>query len=362
MKLSDRPTGNSKRKFKPIEFLRHYFPRGSFFGNVAAICIVGAAQGGTSPQYWVAAKSVRQVPTISAFATVQSSGLIRIVTTQSGVVAGLSIRPGQVVAAGQTIARLRGPQIATASIQASANHQTALAVERAADESLTAEKQKLRQHLSTQQLVAQARSALVAAKAQVLITQANANLLQEAITLKSPSAGIVQDLNVANGDIVTKGQVLATIQPNTGSWLKAVFYGDAVPADAKGVFTTGNDAAKIKVSLRGAFGVAQSDGGMPVALTALQSLIPGTFGRVTLDLPAQTVTIIPSDALILDKGKWWVVRHDASGDRPVQVIPGSTKGYNTIIKSGLRPGDAVVVVNAYLLYNRGIAARYQPPN
>jgi len=33
-----------------------------------------------------------------------------------------------------------------------------------------------------------------------------------------------------------------------------------------------------------------------------------------------------------------------------------------VVKSGVQPGDDVVVVNAYLLYHRGIAALYRPPD
>lgn len=320
--------------------------------------------GGAAPasQDWVVATTATRVQTIAAFATVQSSGLISVAAAQPGVVAGLTILPGQTVTAGQPIAQLRGPQISAASIQARASLQTARAVERAASESLAAEKQNLLQHLSTRQRAAQAESALVAARARTSAAQANLDMLEKSMALRSPLAGIVQTVMVANGDLLATGQVVATIQPDSEIWLKAVLYGAAVPAGATGTFTPANGTSAMKVSLRGAFGIAQSDGGMPVALTASQPLAPGTFGTVTLDLPARQVTTVPSEALILDKGRWWVMRHDASGVHPVQVIPGAAAGYDTVIKSGLKPGDQVVAVNAYLLYHRGIAALYQPPD
>lgn len=362
MKLLMHRTGCFWRQLKANHLVTFFFLRRIIISNFLAMCLGSAAQATTPSQDWVAATSKTLIPTISAFASVRSCGLISIASTEPGVLAGLAILPGQMVTAGQPIARLSGPQITAASIQANANLNSALAAERAASESLTAEQQKLIQRLSTQQLVAQAQSALVAAKSQVTTAQANVNMLRQSTILSAPLTGSIQSVTAANGDVLANGQVVATIQPNTGSWLKAVFYGEAVPAGATGVFTPSNGGNTIKVSLRGAFGVSQPDGGLPVALTTSQPLIPGAFGTVTLDLPAQTVTLVPSEALILDKGQWWVMRHNASGDHPVKVIPGATEGYDTIIKSGLKPGDDVVAVSAYLLYNRGIAALYQPPD
>ncbi len=129
-----------------------------------------------------------------------------------------------------------------------------------------------------------------------------------------------------------------------------------------GMFTPGSGGAAVAVRVRGALGVAQADGGLPVALTPGSPLAPGAFGTVTLTLPEQTATMVPASALILDKGQWWVMLHTAQGDHPAAVVPGPAQGDDTVITSGLKPGEDVVVVDAYLLYQRGIAALYQPPD
>lgn len=331
-------------------------------GNVLAVCIGSAGQASTAPVNWVAATTATQTPRISAFASVQSSGLITIAPSQPGSVVGLHVLPGESVTAGQIIAELSGPHITAASIEAEAALTGAQAAQRADEEALKIERQKLQQHLSTNQLVAQATSALAAATAQTTTARANVDMLREASRLRSPLGGVVQSVAVANGDVLTAGQVVVTVQPSTGSWLKAVFYGNAIPAGAVGNFIPSNGGSSIKVSLRGTLGVSQPDGGMPVALVPSEALAPGAFGTVTLDLPAQIVTLVPSEALILDKGQWWVMVHAPEGDHPVQVTPGPAQGYNTVIKSGLQPGEDVVVVNAYLLYHRGVAALYHPPD
>jgi multidrug efflux pump subunit AcrA (membrane-fusion protein) len=260
---------------------------------------------------------------------------------------------------------LGGPQITAGIVQALAALTNARAAQRAADISLTTEQQKLQQHLSTRQLVAQAGAALTAATGQVASAAATLAALRQSAILRSPLAGVVQTVAVADGDVLAVGQTIATIQPSAGSWLKAVLYNTSaadLPPGTIGLFVPGTGGTPVPVSVRGAFGAAQADGGMPVALAPAHPLAPGTFGTVTLDLPKQTVTMVPTDALILDKGQWWVMQHTAQGDYPLAVVPGPAQGYDTVINSGVKPGDEVVVVNAYLLYHRGIAALYQPPD
>jgi multidrug efflux pump subunit AcrA (membrane-fusion protein) len=360
MKRSTCLADHSKRQFTMNGIVGFRLVRRILLGNVLAVFLGGAGQASTASENWIAATTAMQTPQLSAFASAQSSGLITIAASEPGIIAGFSVLPGETVAAGQVIARLGGPQITTAVIQAKAALAGATAAQRAAETSLTVERGKLQQHLSTYQLVAQAQSALAAAIAQTTTAQANVRMLEQAITLSSPLAGVVQSVAAANGDILATGQEVATIQPSTGNWLKAVFYGTTVTPGASGVFTPGNGGKPIAVNVRGALGVSRPDGGMPVALTAAQAIAPGAFGTVTLDLPAQRVTLVPSEALILDKGQWWVMLHTPQGDHPVQVTPGPAEGYDTVIKSGVNPGDDVVVVNAYLLYHRGIAAVYQP--
>lgn len=118
---------------------------------------------------------------------------------------------------------------------------------------------------------------------------------------------------------ISVGLVVATVQPRT--WLKALLYGDTLPAGTTGDFTPANGGNLVSVTLRGALGVSQPDGGLPVALITEHAFASGAFGTVTLGLPAQSVSLVPSEALILDKGQWWVMAHTPQGDHPVQVTP-----------------------------------------
>ena len=327
------------------------------------ILFAGLERAGAASNLWVAATTMSQAPQLTAYASVQSSGLVTISAAEAGIISGFKLQPGQRVAAGQIVAELGGPQVEAATVQAETAVASSRAAERAAAISLASERDKLKQHLSTNQQIADAQGSLEAARAQAAAMQANLDRLTRSIVLRSPCAGVVQMVAAANGDLHTAGQAVVTVQPDDDVWLKAVFYGLAatdLTSVTSGSFKPAGEGAPVKVSVRGTLGVSQPDGGVPVALTAATSLMPGEFGTVTLKLPQRMVTMIPTDALILDNGRWWVMMHRADGDHAVAVEPGPAAGFNTVIRSGLRPGDEVVVVNAYLLNHRGIAALYQP--
>jgi cobalt-zinc-cadmium efflux system membrane fusion protein len=71
---------------------------------------------------------------------------------------------------------------------------------------------------------------------------------------------------------------------------------------------------------------------------------------------------VPTSALVLDRGRWWVLVRTARGDRPQPVVPGPALGWRTWIAAGLRAGQQVVAKDAFLKYHRDIAQSYQPPD
>ena len=106
-------------------------------------------------------------------------------------------------------------------------------------------------------------------------------------------------------------------------------------------------------------------GGEAVGLTPTISnvrWINSEFGALTLNLPMRRLVAVPTRALILDRGKWWVLVHTAKGDHPQEVAPGPSRGWQTFLESGISQGTEVVVQNAYLVFHRGISKTYQPPD
>ncbi|MDE2489290.1 MAG: hypothetical protein KGM24_00475 [Elusimicrobia bacterium] len=153
-----------------------------------------------------------------------------------------------------------------------------------------------------------------------------------------------------------------------GLWLKAAFYGtdlDGVRPGLKGVFVPAGSGRPVPVRVCAKFGLLRADGGESAALlpvSARPGWRNGLFGTVTLDGPVVALPAVPTRALILDRGRWWVVVRTSSGDEPRQVRPGPARGWETFIESGLSGGERVVVAGAYLEYHRGVSKAYQPPD
>lgn len=342
--------------------------------RLAAIgkCLIVVILTGSVPEanavgepIWVVAASAIQTPMLNAFAVAQPAQAVTVVAAVAGVLEGLTVLPGTVVRANDEIARLVGPQIDLAQARRSGALETARAAEEAARTILAADRGLLLQKLATRQTIAADTSTVAARRAEVAAAEADLDTLRRSKSVRSPVAGIVQSVSAADGDTLQAGSVVSTIQPEAGGWLRATFFNADIAAlkpGARGSFTPSGGGAPVAVVVRGALGDTRPDGGVPVALTVEGPLAAGAFGTVTLTLPPVPVVTVPTEALILDKGGWWVMVHDAGGDHAVAVVPGPASGYNTVIRSGLRPGEAVVVTGAYLLYHRGIAALYQPPD
>jgi len=302
-----------------------------------------------APVGWVAVRATEQSPVLSGFASVQPGTPVTITALQAGVLASLAVAPGDVVRPGQTIGRLGGPQIAAALA-------TAQGANDAANAALAAERGKFADHLSTTAAVAQAEAAAAAAHADLAA-------LRAASSLQSPVAGQVQSLAAGPGSALQPGQPVAVVQPAAGAWVKAVLYDPQAAGLSPGMaarFIPANGGPAMSVTLRGVQG-NQADGGLVLAFSGA-GLPPGEAGTLSLSLPPRPVLLVPSEALVLDDGRWWVMLHDAQGDHAVEVVPGAAEGAQTAILSGLTAGAQVIVQDAALLYHRGIAAQYQPPD
>ncbi len=311
---------------------------------LAALALTAQAPAG-----WVTVQATRETPHLSGFAAVQPGTAVTIAAVQPGMLTSLAVVPGESVRPGQIIGRIGGPQIRAALA-------TAQGADNAAAQALAAEQGKLADHLSTKTAVAQAEAAADAASANLAAVRA-------AASLQCPVAGQVQSLQAAPGAFLQPGQTVAVVQPAAGAWVKAVLYGLPSAMLTPGMaasFIPANGAPAMPVTLRGVQD-SQADGGLVVAFsgTGLQA---GEAGTLSLALPPRQVLLVPSPALVLDDGRWWVMRHDATGDHAVPVVPGTAEGTQTPILSGLAAGDKVIVTDAALLYHRGIAAQYQPPD
>ncbi len=337
---------------------------------VAAFLSLGAKQSLAKGQSRGAAYATAQAsaftPHLRAYAQVVPIAVLPVRAAEQGILDGLSALPGMRVRAGEELAHLEGPQITSMLLQDRANVRSARAQLTAAQRSFVILKQQLISHLSTRQAVHAAESAV--AQSQTNFDNARSRLaaVRRMMTVRAPASGIVLSVNASSGELVATGAPVVTLQLSGRLWLRAVYYGAdlrVIQTGVTGEFSPAGGSDPIPVRVAEILGALTAGGGESVALvprTRRFNWMNGEYGTVRLDLPARRMVAVPTRALIIDRGKWWVLVHTPQGDRPQAVVPGPARGWMTYLKSGLEPGAQVVVENAYLLFHRGIARRYQP--
>jgi len=337
---------------------------------VAFLFIAGVATaiGQTSQADIVTVQSRQESSHLVAYGQVMPVSLVPVSAAETGVVTGLQVRPGMRVRAGQSLAHLSGPGIDSLVVQSEADVRSAQSQLDAAKKSLAIAQQQLPSHLTTRQAVQQAESAEAQAQSGLVNAQSRLNTVRQLMTVSSPADGIVLQLNSADGALVSAGQPILTVQPATGLWLLANYYGAdliAIRVGMTGQFVPADGGEPVKVRVVSIPGTLGAGSGESIAIEPLRanpSWLSGESGNVTLDLPARQMVAVPTRALVLNQGKWWVMVHTASGDRAQEVVPGPTEGWDTFIVSGLAPGAKVVVSNAYLLFHASSAEQYQIPD
>jgi cobalt-zinc-cadmium efflux system membrane fusion protein len=308
-----------------------------------------------------------------AYGRVEPIAPVQVRAASTGLIVGLQVRPGTSVRAGQKLAELTGSEIDALVTRSQADAHSTQAHLDAARQVLQIERQQLAAQLTTRQALAAAQSALAAAAAASDSAQSQLRAAQSMRTLRAPCTGIVLAVTAADGERVMAGQSVLTLQATNQLWLRADFYGaDAAGAriGMTGQFAPSDGGTPIAVRVATVFGALAVDGGESVGLLAVAPAAPerapewlnGEAGTVTLDGPTRSMVSVPTRALILDQGRWWVLVRTARIDRAQPVVPGATRGWQTFIEQGLAAGQQVVVADAYLEYHRGIAGRYQPPD
>lgn len=326
---------------------------------------VGVAQADT---HVVTVQAETVASRFEAYAQVEPIAVLPVRAVEAGTVAGLRIVPGTAVHAGQKLAVLGGPEIQALLARDQAAVNSARTDLLAARKTLTIQRQQLTSHLITRRVLLQAESAVAQAQAALDTAQARLRASRQTITLKAPSDGIVLAVDAADGERVAVGQPILTLQAAHRLWVKAAYYGSdaaAIRAGMTGEFSPADGGEAIPVMVDTVFGALSPDGGESVGLAATTPS-PGWYngesGTVTLKGPTRSLVAVPTRALILDQGHWWVLVHTSQGDQRQVVVPGPTRGWRTFIERGLEPGAEVVVENAYLEFHRGISKSYQPPD
>lgn len=343
---------------------------GSVSVAVVFLSIVGVAalSGQTTDADFITVQSRLETPQLAAYGQVVPISVVSVSAAEAGVVSGLRVRPGIHVRAGQALAHLSGPTIDSLVVQSETAVRSAESQVDAAVKSLAIVRQQLPSHLTTRQAVQQAENAEALARSGLVNAQSRLKTVRQLMTVSAPVDGIVLQLNSADGALVSAGQPILTVQPGNGLWLLATYYGAdlaAIRVGMTGQFHPADGGEPLKVRVASVPGTLAAGGGETVGFEPLQASrtwLSGESGTVSLDLPARQMVAVPTRALVLNQGKWWVMVHAASGDRAQEVVPGPAQGWDTFIVSGLAPGQKVVVNNAYLLFHASVTEQFQIPD
>jgi RND family efflux transporter MFP subunit len=306
---------------------------------------------------------------LHAYGQVEAISVIRVRTVNPGTVTDLHVVPGSAVAAGEVLARISGPNMQALLTSREQVLRSAQAREKAAGRALKIARSQVAAQLATRQQVNAAQADLAAARAAVQTASVRLREARDLQVVRAPAAGTVIALHASDGEQTTVGQTLMTLLPAGRLWVHGAYYGA--------------DAALLRVGMHGSFQPTGGGANIPVKITAISpnlavdggrnvgllptsppppSWVSGRWGTIALKGPSQRMIPVPTSALVLDRGHWWVMVHTAKGDKPQQVVPGPTQGWQTWLQSGLQAGQQIVVQDAFLKYHRGIAQSYQPPD
>ncbi len=179
------------------------------------------------------------------------------------------------------------------------------------------------------------------------------------ITLHTPQAGVVTTLDVREGQRVTAGQTLMTLNGLSTVWVEA-----ALPQTAASTVRSGTPVTVTVDALAGRAFRGSVETLLPEidAMTRTQrarivldnsddALSPGMFVSVQLN-PArgEAVPVVPDDALIATGSQTRViVAEDGGHFRAIAVHTGRSAGGYTEVRNGLTGGEQVVVSGQFLI-------------
>ncbi len=303
---------------------------------------------------------------LTAYAQVRPIQLLTVQTLVSGQVEDLSVLPGQHVKAGQLLARLHGIPQSTQMTAATAAVSQARAALNLAQQNYTGVAATYPDVSTRQQLFA-AKAAVNDTKARLNSARSQLALIQGGSEVKAPIAGTVVSLSAANGQNMTAGTPLLVLQPDQGLWVEAVFYGPAmrnIAVGMEGTFLPTDGSPAFTVRVKSFASQVGSDGGLSVGCVSSGAphWFAGEAGKLVLNSGVASWPSLPSEALILDAGNWWVVIREHGRYRNQQVSIGPEEDGWTAIPSGLKAGSQVQVTHAYRIYHRNFALDYQQPD
>ena len=230
-------------------------------------------------------------------------------------------------------------------------------------------KKEHHQRLFSTQSLLQAQLELEKAKVSLKILQIQLQSLQTQRKLHASANGKILNVFAANGDYVKSGQTLLTILSNKNRLLVKAYR---------------EKNNSIKIGEKGWF-FPEHENSQPILMT-VSTIIPdpnvagiwhiylhpvhpnstwfvGEVGKFEFIKKANYLIAVPKKALIMNSGKWWIMKKTYNGLQRVKVFPVLFKNNWVWLKKGsLQKGEKVVVLGAYQTFHKEFSKNYEDPN
>lgn len=327
-----------------------------------ALLLAVLATPATAAPVTLPTRAVSYRPEVRAWAQVEPIAPLVLRTAVAARVAEVFVVPGQAVKAGEPLVTLAGPQLQGELSAARARGQAALRELAAAQRTLAAAKRTY-PVVTDRKTLDDAQAGLAAAESESAAAHAALATLQAQQTLSSPAPAVVSTVSAASGADLPAGTPLVTLLPRGSLWLRAELF-DAPPSPAATTarFLPANGEPAMVVHLVAELPARAPDGARVFNFTAAGAAHwqAGETGDLIWQGSPQVAVAVPSEALILDAGHWYVLT-EVHGKLAAQAVtPGPARGTDVLVTQGLRAGVPVVVRQAYLLFHRDFSARYAP--
>ena len=310
------------------------------------------------------ARAVQYQPEVHAWAQVEALAPLVLRTSVAARVGKVFVVPGQTVKAGEPLVTLSGQNFKSELSAARARWQAAQRELEAAQRTLAAAKRTYPVVTDRKTLDA-AQAGLAAAQSELAAAYAALTTLQAQRTLSSPAPAVVGTVSAAAGTDLPAGTPLLTLLPQGSLWLRVEVFGDQrLPETATAQFVPADGSPVVGVRRVAELPARAADGAHVFNFTATDAVTwqAGEAGDLVWQGSSRTALAVPSEALVLNAGHWYVLT-DAHGKLIAQAVtPGPTRGTDVLIMHGLQAGVPVVVRQAYLLFHRNFSAQYAPPD
>jgi len=294
--------------------------------------------------------------------------IVRVFPPVSGRVVALAVHPGEVVSKGQTIAILESSDAAgarseyeKASIEAARTAQA----EKRAELLLEHEAMSQKDYEDIHAQAGAATSDLVRAQQRLRMLGLSSVASSDQVRVRAPRAGVVVEIGAANGELsksLDNANSIATITDLSSVWVVRDVYEKDLSLVNRGTPARLSFAAFPNEEWKGTVGNVSDvldpntrSGKVRVVLpNPAHKLKPEMFATIRVVGHKEMLTTVPTTAVLHDGGATFVMVRRADGSyekRTVQVA--SSQPDNTEIRSGLRPGETIVVSGAELLRDQG---------